>query len=97
MKFHPAQSSDERESIITFFSNRGHRAEVMNDDIPIEYVIIQFKNLKFIGFTSSLLYYAHDYGHMVICNETKLTEASDTYRRHVKECGFQTYSETYGQ
>ena len=95
VKFHPAQKKEERDTILSYFKQKNYNVVVMCDDIPTEYVIIQFKNLTFVGFTSSLLYYAHDYDHKVICCEKMLTEASVTYRKHVKECGFQTYSETY--
>lgn len=97
VKFHPAESKEERNIIMNYFLENGITAELMSDDIPMEYVIIQFRNLTFVGFTSSLLYYAHDYGHNVICCEKTLTQASDFYREHVKSSGFQTYSETYNE
>lgn len=97
VKFHPAQKKEERDTILSYFKQKNDDVVVMCDDIPTEYVIIQFQNLTFVGFTSSLLYYAHDYGHRVVCCEKMLSEASVTYRKHVKECGFQTFSETYGE
>lgn len=95
IKFHPAQKKDERDAILSYFKKINCDVVIMRDDIPTEYVIIQFKDLTFIGFTSSLLYYAHDNGHTVKCYEKQLTEASKTYRAHVQICGFQTYSDTY--
>ena len=97
VKFHPAQNQEERESILTFFAESGHSVEPMTDNIPMEYVIMQFKNLSFIGFTSSLLYYAHDNGHHLVCCEKKLTAMSERYLEHVKTNGFQTYAQTYGE
>lgn len=97
VKFHPAQKKEERETILNYFKQNKFNVMIMRDDIPTEYVIIQFKNLTFIGFTSSLLYYAHDNGHTVVCYEKQLTEASETYHAHIKTNGFQTYSETYLQ
>ena len=96
VKFHPAQSKEERASIIGIFSEKGCLAEVMSDDIPVEYVIIQFKNLTFVGFTSSLLYYAHDFGHKVFCCEKMLLDKSPLYRERVEDSGIQLYAEMYG-
>ena len=96
-KFHPAQKEEERETILSYFKQNNYNVVIMRDDIPTEYVIIQFKGLTFVGFTSSLLYYAHDNEHTVICYEKQLAEASEKYRAHVENCGFQTYSETYLQ
>lgn len=95
VKFHPAQNTEEREAILSFFEKQQKKVEIMSDEIPMEYVIIQFKNLTFVGFTSSLLYYAHDFGHKVICNEEALLKASSEFRSYVKNCGFQTFAETY--
>lgn len=95
VKFHPAQTCDERKAIIGSFKKNHKQVEVMSDDIPMEYIIIQFKNLTFVGFTSSLLYYAHDFGHKVICKETLLLKASNEFRNYLDTCGFQTFAETY--
>ena len=95
VKFHPAQTDEERKTILQFFSDKDCMAEIMSDDIPMEYIIIQFRKMKYIGFTSSLLYYAHDYGHEVISYETKLLSSSKRFSEYVRESGFQTYSETY--
>lgn len=95
VKFHPAQTDEERKTILRYFSEIGCMAEIMSDEIPMEFIIIQFKKMKYIGFTSSLLYYAHDYGHEVISYETKLLSSSKLFSEYVRESGFQTYSETY--
>lgn len=95
VKFHPAQTCDERKAIIGSFKKNHKQVEVMSDDIPMEYIIIQFKNLTFVGFTSSLLYYAHDFGHNVICKEALLLKASNEFRNYLDTCGFQTFAETY--
>ena len=95
MKFHPAQTDEERKTILRYFSEMGYMAEIMSDEIPMEFIIIQFRKMKYIGFTSSLLYYAHDYGHEVISYETKLLSSSKLFSEYVRESGFQTYSETY--
>lgn len=95
VKFHPAQTDEERKTILQFFSDKDCMAEIMSDDIPMEYIIIQFRKMKYIGFTSSLLYYAHDYGHTVVSYEKRLLSSSKTFSEYVRESGFQTYSETY--
>ena len=93
VKFHPAQTDEERETILRNFAEKGCVAEIMSDDIPMEYIIIQFRKLKFIGFTSSLLYYAHDYGHEVVSYETRLLSTSKAFSEYVRISGFQTYSD----
>lgn len=95
VKFHPAQTYYERTIIINLFKKRNKQVEVMCDEIPVEYIIIQFKNLTFVGFTSSLLYYAHDFGHKVICHEASLLNESKKFRHYLDTCGFQKYSDTY--
>lgn len=95
VKFHPAQTDEERKTILQFFSDKDCMAEIMSDDIPMEYIIIQFRKMKYIGFTSSLLYYAQDYGHTVVSYEKRLLSSSKTFSEYVRESGFQTYSETY--
>ena len=95
VKFHPAQRSEEREKILDLFIENGFRADVMTDDIPTEYIILQFSKLTFVGFTSSLLYYAQDNHHNVICCEDELILNSLKYRKHINECGFMTFRQTY--
>ena len=95
VKFHPAQRSEEREKILDLFIENGYRTDVMTDDIPTEYIILQFSKLTFVGFTSSLLYYAQDNHHNVICCEDELILNSMKYRKHINECGFMTFRQTY--
>lgn len=95
VKFHPAQKTEERNTILFYFSEIGTNAETMRDDIPTEYVIMQFKNLTFVGFMSSLLYYAHDFGHKVICCEKLIISSSASYKQHLKDTGFMTFEKTY--
>lgn len=97
VKFHPAQTRSERDAIIDLFAKVGCKAEEMTDDIPMECIITQFSGLTFVGFTSSLLYYAHDNGHKVVCCEESLIKASPTFAKHIKESGFQTYEGMYGE
>lgn len=96
VKFHPAQKEEEREIIISYFEEIGAIVETMRDEIPTEYVILQFSNLTFVGFMSSLLYYAHDFGHKVVCCEDLIINSSQTYQKHLENTGFMTYKQTYG-
>lgn len=95
VKFHPAQCSEERTAILNYFMENGKAVEEMSDDIPMESIISQCRGLTFVGFTSSLLYFAHDYGHKVVCHERELLEASEAYRKRVRTTGIQLYSEMY--
>lgn len=95
VKFHPAQSDEERNQILEYFNSQDCKVEVLSDAIPMEYIIAQIGKSTFIGFTSSLLYYAHDFGHNVVCYERLLLQKSDSFRAYVESCGFQTYAETY--
>lgn len=95
VKFHPAQKKDERDILLSYFAKLGCGVEQMRDDIPTEYVILQFRHLTFIGFMSSLLYYAHDFGHNVICCEDLIIDNSPLYKKHLENTGFMTYGETY--
>lgn len=96
IKFHPAQQKEERDTLLSYFTEKGLNAEIMRDDIPTEYVILQFNGLTFVGFMSSLLYYAHDLGHNVICCEDLILSNSPLYIEHKEITGFITYGETYG-
>lgn len=95
IKFHPAQSDDERETIISYFKSANKDAELMRDDVPIENIITQFTGLTFIGFTSSLLYYAHDFNHNVVCCEDLIWANSSLFRQFKEESGFLMFHETY--
>lgn len=95
VKFHPAQNSGERNQILEYFNSQGCKVEVLSDAIPMEYIIAQIEKSTFVGFTSSLLYYAHDFGHHVSCYERLLLQKSESFRAYVKSCGFQTFAETY--
>lgn len=95
VKFHPAQSDEERKQILEYFYSLNGKVEVLSDAIPMEYIIAQIETSTFVGFTSSLLYYAHDFGHNVSCYERLLLQKSESFRAYVKSCGFQTFAETY--
>lgn len=65
MKFHPAQSAEEREFLRQQFIDIGVESEVFSESAPFEFYIGKFKGLRVIGFSSSLVMFAHDAGHNV--------------------------------
>lgn len=87
IKFHPAQSVEERNTILGFFNDNNSSYEIFSDDIPIELVIASCRGLKFIGFGSSLLFYARDFGHDVVCVDKWLAD-SPLYMKYKKRSGF---------
>ena len=95
IKFHPAQSEYERNTILRMFSEEGVGCEVLSDGIPMEIVIMNQKNLTFVGMGSSLLYYAHDSGHVVICHDDWMLENSEMYRRYYANTGAFLFKDYY--
>lgn len=85
LKFHPAQSNEEKEYIINIFSALKVKAIVI-DSVPLELILCKFKNLNIVGFISSLLFFAKMQGHNVTC-EAKWLLDSPLYKKHV-EAGF---------
>lgn len=92
LKFHPGQSKDEKEIIKSYFDEKGLAYYVLDNAIPFEYVIMAMKNLKLVGYGSTLLYLAHDYGHEVVCRDDDLLKFS-RYRLYRKSCGFMSYKD----
>lgn len=89
IKFHPGQTEDEKDALISFFRDNKLHYEVMSNDIPMELIISSMKNLNFAGFSSSVLYYALDYGHHVIQREDWQLE-SPMYSNYKKKMGVTT-------
>lgn len=83
IKFHPAQSDKETAQIQSFFEKAGKSYEVMRNDIPLELIISSFPKLNIVGFSSSLLVFAHNYGHNVTSHEEWLLE-SRLYKKYKK-------------
>lgn len=67
IKFHPAQSQEECDTIKSYFDRQGRKYEVLDNSIPLEIVLASTSGLSVIGFGSSLLYFARDLGHIVHC------------------------------
>ena len=87
IKFHPGQSDKNREEILAKFEKYSKEVIIIDDGIPFELVIAKYKELKIIGFTSSLLFFAQDAGHHVISKGDYLTERSKKYRRFINRLG----------
>lgn len=92
LKFHPGQSEEEKEIIKNYFASKGLNYIVLDNSIPFEYVIMQEKNLHLVGFGSSLLFLAHDYGHHVICRDDDLLQFR-RYKNYRNLCGFMSFHE----
>ncbi len=76
LKFHPAQSQLEKDSICSIFEELGLDYSILNDSIPLEFVINNPVRQTFVGFGSSLLYFAIGKGHTVHCMDRWLMEDS---------------------
>lgn len=90
IRFHPAQDDKERMSILSFFYKMKLSFEIMNEDIPFELIISSVKDLCIVGFGSSLLYFAKDYGHTVICRDRWL-HVSELYNKYKNKYGFEYF------
>lgn len=82
LKFHPAQSDEEKKYIKNVFSElKVNTIEI--DNIPFEIILCKFKNLNIVGFTSSLMFLAKNQGHNVK-SEAKWLLESPLYKKHVE-------------
>ena len=95
IQFHPAQSEKERTEICNYFKEQNKSVKILSDTVPMEYIIISAKDLTFIGFGSSLLYYATDQGHKVVCHDDWFIENSAKYQNYKKRIGTLSYREFY--
>lgn len=84
LKFHPGQSQEERLYIISIFEDMGKQWETFTEDIPFEFFISKLKDLKIVGFGSSLLYFAHYCGHNVIAHSSWLLQ-SPLFAKYVEQ------------
>lgn len=76
IKFHPAQSQEECNTIKSYFDQQGCKYEVLDNSVPFEIILSSKTNLSVIGFGSSLLYFARDLGHTVYCMDKWLEDSS---------------------
>ena len=95
LRFHPAQSEDEKKRIISYFKGNGLAFEIMDSSIPFEWILISSsQKFKVTGFGSSLLFFSKDYGHDVVCRDEWLS-SSKKYQKYKKENGFLFFRESY--
>ena len=94
LKFHPAQSEAERNCICNMFESKGLTFSVMDDKTPFELYILKYNRMTVVGMSSSLLYYAQQRGHKVICCDTWMLK-DETYR-HYHDEGFPLFHEFFG-
>ena len=93
VKFHPAQSKEECNTILSFFKELGANCREMDESIPFELYIIKEKMMTVVGMGSSLLYYAHSRGHHVICCDTWMM--NDAKYRHNHDRGYPFFHEFF--
>lgn len=95
VRFHPAQMEDEKSEIISFFTKHHLSVEVMDPTIPFEWILTSCNmHLYVCGFGSSLLYFAKDMGHNVVCRDEWLIK-SKLYRKYKEKCGFIWFKDSY--
>jgi len=92
IKFHPAQTQEDIDMIVSYFQERKYKYELLPNHIPFEMILSSNKNLKIVGFGSSLLYFAYDLGNKVICQE-KWLSSSPLYRKYRENCGLIDFDE----
>lgn len=92
VKFHPAQSKEEKKMILLYFKEQKTTVEELSMSIPFELILSTIEHLKIIGLGSSLLFFARDLGHEVICHDRWLTESPD-YCKYKQTYGFKFFDE----
>ena len=95
LKFHPNQSSEERQKMISFFEARNLKYEILDQKVPFELVLIIMHGLKVVGMASSLCFFAKQLGHRVICHDDWLYEESELFKKHIDRTGIQLYKNLY--
>ena len=95
IKFHPAQSEDEQKEIRRLFHDERKKISIIDNAIPMELIITSTNKMTFVGFGSSLLFYAHDNGHTVYCHDDWMKETSEKYRNLSMRYGVPTFKEYY--
>ncbi|MDI9873359.1 polysialyltransferase family glycosyltransferase [Flectobacillus rivi] len=87
VKFHPAQSEDNKRIIKDYFFVNNFVLIELPGNIPFELILLQVNKFNIIGFGSSLLYYAKRLGHSVISCEYLLMK-DPKYIRYKKLIDF---------
>ena len=81
IKFHPGQSKENREKILSFFGNSVVKERP--SDVPFELILGSFRNLKLYGFTTSLLGFGKNLDHEVHSYADYLIKNSKKYADYV--------------
>lgn len=93
LRFHPSQTIEDKKEICSIFEKNHFQYIIMDSDIPFELILSSTnQRLTVVGLGSSLLFFARDFGHTVICHDRWLVK-SKYYRRYKKECGFLFFDE----
>lgn len=87
IKYHPVQSTANRISIKELCELKVNTVEVISDDIAFEQIAVNNTNLKVFGFTTSLLFYAKEFGCEVKSYESLLLKDS-LFQKFRKENNF---------
>ncbi len=91
IKFHPAQPEEERYFLIDVFKKINKRYEVLDNGTPMELIICSEEKLSFAGFSSSVIYFAMEFGHDVIHREDWQME-SKLYSEYRNKAGITSLS-----
>ena len=81
IKFHPRQSKENRDKILSFFGSS--TVKELPNDVPFELILSSCHNLRLYGFTTSLLVFARDLGHEVHSYADYLIKRSDKFADYV--------------
>lgn len=81
IKFHPTQSVDNRNYIISLFSNRNMNVEILPMEIPFEIILANYNELDVVGLGTSLLMLANSLGHHVVSYNEMLKSHSHKYKK----------------
>ena len=74
IKFHPYQTKENKEEILSIFNDRKLNTLILPDNIPFELILCSKEKYRVCGFTTSLIYYAQLLGHEAhICGVTLLS------------------------
>lgn len=75
VRFHPNQSAEEKNMLLSFFNENGVSCKIMDGNVPFEYYIMQGEKMTIVGMGSTLLYLGQIYGHNVICCDTWMLDS----------------------
>lgn len=95
IKFHPGQGESEIREITSCFEELGMPFSVIDNGLPMELVVCSTEGMRFVGFGSSILHFAKQHGHKVICRDDWLFEESKLFRTVSGINGLRLFSDVY--